>query len=78
MQNEYAGNLRHAYFNGANWVTRTIFRQTGALDRQVVYPAMALSDNEMTFIGLDRQTVWQTDRIATSTYYFFSVQTPLP
>lgn len=78
MQNEYAGNLRHAYFNGTQWVTRTIFPQTAALERQIVYPAMAVSDNEITFIGLDRRTVWQTDRIATSTYYFFSAQLPLP
>jgi hypothetical protein len=78
MQNEYAGNLRHAWYDGANWITRTVYRQTAALERQIVYPAMAVSEDEMTFIGLDRHTVWQTDRIATSTYYFFSVQAPLP
>jgi hypothetical protein len=78
MQNEYAGNLRHAWFDGANWWTRTVVPQTVALDRQIVYPAMALSGNEMTFIGLDRRTVWQDDRKATSTYYFFSIPMALP
>ena len=78
MQNEYAGNLRHAYYNGAQWVTRTVYAQTAALERQIVYPAMAVSDAEMTFIGLDRRTVWQTDRVATSTYYFFSVHLTPP
>ena len=78
MQNEYAGNLRHAYLNGTQWVTRTVYAQTAALQGQVVYPAMAVSEGEMTFIGLDRRTVWQTDRVATSTYYWFMVQTSLP
>ena len=78
MQNEYAGNLRHAYFDGGQWVTRTVYAQSTALERQTVYPAMAVSENEMTFLGLDRRTVWQTDRIATSTYYFFLVQSAVP
>jgi hypothetical protein len=77
-QNEYAGNLRHAYHDGAKWVTRTVYGQTAALDRQVVYPAMAISGNEMTFVGLDRRTVWQDHRNAISTYNFFFVQLPLP
>src|SRR5688572_7102315 len=77
-QNEYAGNLRHTYFDGTRWITKTIFPQSIALDRQIVYPAFAVSDSEMTFIGLDRHTVWQDHRNATSTYYFFSVQSPLP
>jgi len=49
-----------------------------ALDRQVIYPALALSGSEITFMGLDRHTVWQDHRNATSTYYFFFVQAPLP
>lgn len=77
-QNEYAGNLRHADHDGTKWVIRTVFTQTAALDRQVVYPALAISDNEMTFIGLDRRTVWQDHRNATSTYYLLFVQLPLP
>src|SRR6185436_8791537 len=78
MQNEYAGNLRHAWFDGASWSTRTVFPQTTALNGQVIYPAFALSGNEMTFIALDRRTVWQDDRKAISTYYFFSVPMALP
>lgn len=78
MQNEYAGNLRHAWYDGTNWMTRTVFSQTVVLERQIVYPAIALSGDEMTFIGLDRRTVWQDDRKAISTYYFFAVAFSLP
>jgi hypothetical protein len=79
-QNEYAGDLRHAYFNGTRWIFRTIYAQTNALDAQVVYPAMAMIGNEMTFLGLDRHTVWQQPdyRVATSTYRFFFVQAAMP
>jgi hypothetical protein len=79
-QNEYAGDLRHAYFDGNQWVIRTVFAQTAPLDHQVVYPAMATLGNEIVFMGLDRQTVWQQPdyRIATSTYQFFYVTMSFP
>ena len=77
-QNEYAGNLRHAYYDGSRWVLRTIYPQSVALERQVVYPALAVSAEEMTFIALDRRTVWQDHRNAVSTYYFLMVQLPMP
>jgi hypothetical protein len=78
LQNEYAGNLRHAYFDGSAWVIRTIYSQSAALDSQIVYPAMATFGTEVTFMGLDRRTAWQDDRTATSTYKFFLIQTALP
>jgi hypothetical protein len=77
-QQEYAGNLRHAWFDGGQWNIRSVYPQTAALDAQVIYPAMAMLGNEMAFIGLDRRTVWQDSRTATSTYQFFFVQLPLP
>ena len=77
LQNEYAGNLRHAYFDGSGWVTRTIYSQSAALDRQIVYPAMATFESEVVFMGLDRRTVWQNDRAATSTYTLFLIETTL-
>ena len=72
-QNEYAGDLRHAYFDGSQWIVRTVYAQTNALDHQIVYPAMATTGDRVVFIGLDRQTVWVQPnyRIANSTYQFF-------
>lgn len=78
LQNEYAGNLRHAWFDGARWTTRTVYAQTAPLAAQIIYPALATSGTEITFMGLDRRTVWQTDRTATSTYYFFFAPMALP
>ncbi len=76
-QNEYAGNLRHAYFNGSQWVIRTIYSQTDALQGQLIYPAMAISGNELSFMGLVRDTAWiqPNYRIANSSYELFLVQT---
>src|SRR6185436_2015302 len=78
LQNEYAGNLRHAWLEGSTWRTRTIYQQTSALESQIVYPAMATFGSKVTFMGLDRRTVWQDDRTATSTYRFFLVEMGLP
>jgi hypothetical protein len=79
-QNEYAGNLRHAYLENGSWIIRTVFAQMTALDAQIVYPAMALNGNEAVFAGLNRQTVWEQPdyRDATSTYQFFLTSLPLP
>ena len=77
-QQEFAGNLRHAWFDGGQWAVRTVYPQAAPLERQIVYPAMATLGNEVVFIGLDRRTVWQDSRNATSTYQFFFVQLGLP
>lgn len=77
-QNEYAGNLRHAWLDGGVWNVRTIYRQTDPLAHQVVYPAMAMSGNQMVFAGLDRQTTWVSSRNAVSTYTWFYTEQTLP
>ncbi len=77
-QNEYAGNLRHAYFDGSLWNFRSIVPQTVARDGQIVYPAMAISGSEIVFMGLNRKTVFIDSRNANSTYNWFFVQTTLP
>ncbi len=77
-QNEYGGHLRHAYLDGSQWIFRTVFQQTSALNGQIVYPAMATAGNELVFMGLNRQTVWTSSRDATSTYNWFYVQSALP
>jgi hypothetical protein len=78
FQNEYAGNLRHAWHDGVRWLTRTVYEQTAQLDRQVIYPAMGTMGDEIVFMGLDRRTVWSDYRTATSTYQFFFVPMALP
>jgi hypothetical protein len=79
FQNEYAGNLRHAWHDGTRWLTRTVYQQTAPLDRQVIYPAMATAGNEIVFMGLDRRTIsWSDYRTAVSTYHFFFVPSALP
>jgi hypothetical protein len=79
-QNEYAGDLRHMYFDGTQWISRVIYAQNSPIDQQIVYPAMATLGNEVVFTGLERRTVWvQPDyRVATSTYTFFYRSFPLP
>ena len=68
------------YFDGTQWISRTIYAQNSPIDQQIVYPGFATMGNEIVFTGLDRQTVWvQPDyRVATSTYTFFYRSFPLP
>lgn len=72
-QQEYAGNLRHAWWNGSRWSVETIYRQTSPTERQIVYPAFALRGNEMAVTLLQRDTRWNLSSyppISNSTYYF--------
>ncbi len=79
-QNEFAGNLRHAYYDGTRWNFRVIYQQNSPLAAQIVYPAMAVSGNEMVFTGLTRRTTWidSGNRNATSIYNWFYVSSSSP
>lgn len=80
-QNEYAGQIRHGYFNGSEWVFRTVYRQNTPSQKQMIYPAMALSDSEVVFMGLERATEWAPDswpRRVSSTYRFVFVPEQMP
>lgn len=77
-QNEYGGNLRHAYLSGGQWIFQTIFQQANARDGQIIYPAMATAGNEIVFMGINRQTAWIDSRNANSTYKWFYTQSALP
>jgi hypothetical protein len=60
-QNEYAGQIRLAVLDGGSWKFRTLFSQRNPLEVQMVYPAFALSGNEIVFVGLQRFTQWPPD-----------------
>jgi hypothetical protein len=80
-QQEYAGNLRHAWWNGSAWSVETIYRQTGPLDRQIVYPAFALRGNQMAVTFLQRETQWNLSSfppMSNSTHYFRFFTKTLP
>lgn len=73
FQNEYAGNIRHAWWNGSQWSVETIYRQADPMKAQAVFPAFAVNGNELAVVGLERLTQWDTSvnpQIATSTYKF--------
>jgi hypothetical protein len=72
-QQEYAGNLRHAWWDGAQWQFETIYRQTDVLHQEIMYPAFALSGNEMAVTFLERSTQWNLSAyppLSNSTYRF--------
>ncbi len=77
-QNEFAGQIRHAYHDGRKWVLSTVLKQTNPLKHQILYPAFALSDTEAVFMAVDRETDWQAPRfrtaISTYRYVFVTVQ----
>ncbi|MGV3772012.1 MAG: chitobiase/beta-hexosaminidase C-terminal domain-containing protein [Verrucomicrobiales bacterium] len=80
-QQEYAGNLRHAWRNGSTWSFETIYRQTSPVDREIIYPTFAMSGNEMAVTLLQRETKWNFSSfppLSNSTYYFrfFTKQMP--
>lgn len=81
-QQEYAGNVRHAWWNGSSWSFETVFRQTNPLAQQAVYPAFAMSPNgsELAVTVLQRDSTWVMQPyppIATSTYTFRFFTKPL-
>jgi hypothetical protein len=79
-QQEYAGNLRHAWWNGGGWSTEIIARQTNPLQQQIVFPTFAMSNNEMAITYLERNTQWNLSAyppMANSAYYFRFLTRPL-
>jgi hypothetical protein len=58
-QQEYAGNLRHAWWNGSGWSVEKIFAQSNPLTQQIVYPTFAMSGNELAVTFLQRDTEWR-------------------
>jgi hypothetical protein len=82
-QQEYAGNLRHAWSNGSSWSVETVARQTNPLQQQIVYPTFAMSGNEMAVTYLERNTQWDFSSFYTvasskSQYSFRFLTKPLP
>lgn len=80
-QQEYAGNVRHAWWNGNSWSFETVYRQTAPLQQQAVYPAFAVSGNEMAVTVLQRETQWNLSSfppLSNSKYYFRFLVKPLP
>jgi hypothetical protein len=72
-QQEYAGNLRHGWWDGAQWQFETIYRQTDVLHQEIMYPAFAMFGNEMAVTFLERGTQWNLSAyppLSNSTYRF--------
>lgn len=72
-QQEYAGNVRHAWWNGSAWSFETLYRQTDALKQESIYPAFAVSGNELAVTFLQRDTQWNLTSyppMSNSSYYF--------
>lgn len=80
-QQEYAGSLRHACWNGSAWQVETVFQQTAPLQQEVVYPAFAISGNELAVTLLQRDTQWNYSSfppLSNSKYYLRFFTRPLP
>jgi hypothetical protein len=72
-QQEYAGNLRHGWWNGSGWSFETLARQTSPLLQEIVYPTFALNGGELAVTYLQRDTQWNLTSyppLSNSTYYF--------
>jgi hypothetical protein len=79
-QQEYAGNLRHAWLEGGVWSSETLFRQTNPLLEQGVFPAFAMSGSELAVTFVERKTQWNLSSyppMSNSTYYFRFMTKPL-
>ena len=51
-QDEFGGDLRHAWKNGTNWVFTTVFRQTDPIRNQFFWPNMALVGGKVVMLGI--------------------------
>ena len=80
-QQEYAGNVRHGWWNGNSWSFETLYSQTAPLQQEAVYPAFALSQNELALTFLQRDTQWNLGSfppLSNSKYYFRFLTRSLP
>jgi hypothetical protein len=80
-QQEYAGNVRHAWWNGSGWSFETVFAQGAPLKQEAVYPAFAVSENEIALAVLERDTQWNYGSfppLSPSKYYFRFFTKSLP
>ncbi len=79
-QQEYAGNVRHAWWNGGGWSFETVFRQGAPLQQEAVYPAFAVSGSELAVAVLERDTQWNFGSfppLSDSKYHFRFFTEPL-
>lgn len=75
--NEYAGQIRMATLNGAQWTVQTEFRQTDPLHNQLFYPVATSYKGQITFAGV--QVVSQLDanqNIVSSSFSIVDVNAP--
>ena len=79
-QTEFTGQIRHAYWNGSQWIIQRVFEQNSPLLQQMVHPAFALSGSEIAITGLERLTTWNwgIPPTVSSTYKHVFVTKPLP
>jgi hypothetical protein len=80
-QQEWAGNLRHAWFDGNAWSVETIARQTNPLQQEMIFPTFAMLNGEMAVTYLERNTQWNLTSyppMANSQYYFRFLTKALP
>jgi hypothetical protein len=79
-QSEYAGHIRHAWLQNGQWQIESIYRQTSPMLEQMIYPAFAMSGNEIVVTGLQRETQWNMSGYpptVNSTYRYVYVAAPL-
>jgi hypothetical protein len=79
-QQEYAGNVRHAWWSGNGWSFETLFQQNSPLKQEAVYPAFAISGSELALTVLERQTQWNYSSyppLSNSKYIFRFLTKPL-
>lgn len=74
-QQEYAGNVRHGWWNGNGWSFETVYRQANPLKQDAQFPAFALSPNasELAMTVLHRDANWTLTPfppLSNSTYTF--------
>lgn len=80
-QQEYAGNVRHAWWNGSGWSFETVFTQTSPLLQEAVFPAFAVAGSELAIAVLERDTQWNFSSfppLSASKYYFRFFTKSLP
>ncbi len=79
-QQEYAGNVRHGWWNGSSWSFETLYSQNAPLQQEAVYPAFAVSGSEIAVTFLQRDTQWNLGSfppLSDSKYYFRFLIRPL-
>jgi hypothetical protein len=78
QQDEFCGNLRHAWLYGGTWRIQTLFQQSDPVHNQVFFPNAASSPRQLAAMGTVSQDQLDENLTITNTLFYLNLTGFLP